>query len=185
MTLEELHMLKENLEILADGRDAKTGYVVDDTILKSTFNKRVLKDAANVIDYLLKLNFNPTAVDKRKKYAFYISEEDRKKIVLSKEPIPISMFTYRINALVDEKKMKNIKASQITAWLMKEGYLDEIEAEDGRKFKVLNEKSTMIGISSEKRESAYGRVYAVNLYDERGQKFIIDHLGDIIDSKEQ
>ena len=54
MTLEELHMLKENLERLADGRDAKTGYVVDDTILKSTFNKRVLKDAANIIDYLLK-----------------------------------------------------------------------------------------------------------------------------------
>jgi hypothetical protein len=180
MNSDELFMLKENLEILADERDPKTGYPIEDTVLKSSFNKQILKDAATIIDRLLKLDFNPSNIDKRKKYNFYISKEDRRKIVITKEPIPISAFVYHINECIDDKKMKKLKATQITSWLMKEGYLSEIKAEDGRFFKVLTKKSKNIGISSEKRKSKYGRVYGVNLYNEESQKFIIEHLDDIV-----
>ena len=79
------------------------------------------------------------------------------------------------------KKMKKIKASQITAWLMKEGYLDEITSDDGKVFKVLTEKSPAIGITAEERKSDYGRIYKVNLYDEEGQRFILDHLDAVVD----
>ena len=78
MNSDELFMLKENLEILADERDPKTGYPIEDTVLKSSFNKQILKDAATIIDRLLKLDFNPSNIDKRKKYNFYISKEDRR-----------------------------------------------------------------------------------------------------------
>ena len=33
--------------------------------------------------------------------------------------------------LIDSKKMKPLKASQITAWLTKEGFLAEEETDDG------------------------------------------------------
>ena len=80
MKQEDLVMLKENLELLASGQDPKTGYFVEDTILNSTFNKRILQDAAYVINQLLKANFNPTRIDKRKKLNFYIPPEEREKI---------------------------------------------------------------------------------------------------------
>ena len=135
MDIEQLVLLKENLEILADGRDPKTGYQVDDTILKSKFNKQILKDAADILDMLLKIDFNPVKIDRRKKYTFFMSEETKKKIEISSIPISISMFTYSINQHINSNKMKKIKASQITNWLMSIGFLNEIESEDGKKFK--------------------------------------------------
>ena len=183
MDIEQLVLLKENLEILADGRDPKTGYQVDDTILKSKLNKQILKDAADILDVLLKIDFNPVKIDRRKKYTFFMSEETKKKIEISSIPISISMFTYRINQHINSNKMKKIKASQITNWLMSKGFLNEIESEDGKKFKILTDKSDMIGISSEQRKSKYGREYGVNLYDEKAQRFIIDHLDEIVNTE--
>lgn len=182
MTYEELKMLKENLVILSEERDPKTGHSIDDTILKSTFNKQILNDAAMIIDKLLKLDFNPTAIDRRKKYAFYLSSEEKCKINISKDPISISAFVYRINEKVDVRVMKKLKAVQITAWLEKNEYLKEIVHEDGRKFKITTDKSASIGISHEKKTSECGREYSVNLYNEEAQKFIVEHLDEIADN---
>ena len=107
MDIEQLVLLKENLEILADGRDPKTGYQVDDTILKSKFNKQILKDAADILDMLLKIDFNPVKIDRRKKYTFFMSEETKKKIEISSIPISISMFTYSINQHINSISFKN------------------------------------------------------------------------------
>lgn len=180
MNQEDLIMLKENLELLANGQDPKTGYVVEDTILNSAFNKRILKDAAYIIDQLLKVDFNPTRIDRRKKLNFYILPEEREKIEISNEPIPISVYTYKINEHVDNTNMKKLKASQITSWLMKEGYLTEFEAEDGKIFKILTDKSATVGISAQDRKSKYGRTYKVNLYNAQAQRFIIENLDSII-----
>ena len=179
MTQEELLMLKENLTLLAGGQDPKTGYFVEDTILTSSFNKRILSNAAYVIDQLLRVDFNPTRIDKRKKLNFYIPPEERQKIQITDEPIPISVFTYRINDHIDAAAMKKIRASQITSWLMSEGYLDEIENEGGKKFKILTEKSASVGISAQERKSEYGNVYKVNLYSKVGQQFIVANLDKI------
>ena len=59
--------------------------------------------------------------------------------------------------------------------------MDEITSDDGKVFKVLTEKSSTIGITAEERKSDYGRIYKVNLYDEEGQRFILDHLDAVVD----
>ena len=179
MNMENLKMIKENLEILADERDPKSGYKIEDTILHSKFNKKILLDAASIIVELLKLDFNPYKIDKRKKYAFFLSKEQKEKIEISSEPISISMFAYNINEQVDSHRMKKIKAEQITSWLVCKGYLEEYENDDGKKFKVLTSKSASIGITTKERTSIYGNTYPVNLYDENAQNFIIEHLDDI------
>lgn len=179
MNQEDLSLLKENLELLANGQDPKTGYFVEDTILSSTFNKRILTDAAYIIDQLLRTDFSLMHVDKRKKLNFYISPEDRKEIEITSNPIPISVFTYKINEHIDCAKMKKLKASQITSWLMKEGYLDEFKDHDGKTFKILTEKSATIGISAQDRKSESGRTYRVNLYNAQAQRFIIENLDNI------
>ena len=132
-----------------------------------------------MIDQLLKLDFNPSKIDRRKKYAFFLKDEEKSKIDISKEPISISTFTYIINERVDSRKMKKIKAVQITSWLTKKGFLEEIEHSDGRKFKIPTQKAKEIGIISVSQTSESGRVYGVNMYDENAQKYIIDHLDEI------
>lgn len=179
MELADLLMLKENLEMLASERDPKTGYDLEDSVLKSSFNKKILLDAASIIDQLLKLDFNPTRIDKRKKYAFFLDPEKREKIEISRKPISISSFVYAINEQVDNGKMKKLKATQITTWLVKNGYLCEIMHPDGKTFKVATQKAETIGIIPSKRQSECGREYDVNMYDENAQKFIIDHLEEI------
>lgn len=183
MTYEEIMMIKENLEILAEERDPKTGHKFEDSVLGNTFNKKILIDAAIVIDELLRLTSNKTSIDKRKKSVFFISEKDKHKILISKEPIPISTFVYSINEHVHSDKMKKLKAVQITSWLVKQGYLKEIEHTDGKKFKITTDKSEAIGISSEKRMSKSGRNYDVNFYNEAAQHFILDHINEIAGNK--
>ena len=183
MNIDELILLHKNLELLADGVDPKTGYSVEDSILNSSFNKRILKEATEVIDKLLKLDYNPTHNDNRRKYAFYLSEEDKDKIELSDTPISISVFCYKINEVIDRTKMKQLQSVQITSWLVKEGYLREIKSEGGKSFKILTEKSRSIGMTSIQRTSSYGNTYDVNLYSIESQKFIIAHLNDIVPRK--
>ena len=42
--------------------------------------------------------------------------------------------------------MKKIKESDITKWLMSEGYLEEIEHGDSNVFEVLTDKASEIGM---------------------------------------
>lgn len=183
MTYEEIMMIKENLEILAEERDPKTGHKFEDSVIGNTFNKKILIDAAMIIDELLKLNANKTNIDKRRKSVFFISEKEKNKILISKEPIPISAFVYSINEHVPADKMKKLKAVQVTSWLVKQGYLKEIEHDDGKKFKITTDKSEAIGISSKKKMSKAGRHYDVNFYNESAQHFILDHINEIAENE--
>jgi len=180
MELEELQMLKENLEMLSKEIDPKTGYALEDSALKSSFNKKILTDAAAIIDQLMRLNFNPTKVDKRKKYAFFLNAEERQNVEISNEPISISAFVYSINRAINTNRMKKLKAVQVTSWLVNNGFLREIQQEDGRKFKVPTELASSIGISSVKKESQFGRIYDVCIYNKAAQQYIIEHLDDIL-----
>ena len=108
MTNEELLNLKENLEKLANEIDPQTGYEIEDSILKSSFNKRLLLEASRIIDVLLKLDYNSTIQDKRRKYPFFLKDEDKRRIQLSATPITISAFTYKINEVINEATMKRM-----------------------------------------------------------------------------
>ena len=81
--------------------------------------------------------------------------------------------------------MKKLKASQITNWLMQKGFLTETVSDDGKSFKVLTNTSASIGISSIKKESAYGRIYDVNVYNRDGQKYILEHINEITHQQDE
>ena len=176
----ELIELKKCLILLSEEKDAKTGLPVKDTILKSTFNKGVLLEAADIIDRLLKLDLDPKRGDGRRKYTFFISPEKRNDIALSEEPISISGFAYLLNDQIDSKSMKKIKATEMTKWLAKMGYLRKVVHPDGRVFHNVTDAGVKIGITQEERESQSGRKYTVNLYTKSAQNFIVQHLDDIV-----
>ena len=180
MTTEEIYQLKENLKLLAQEIDPRTGYKVEDTILKSKANKMIINDAIALLEQFLRMDFSPTRIDRRKKLAFYLSEDQKRSILLSDVPITVSAFVYTINKVINDN-MRKIRASQITEWLEGNGFLTEIMYKDGKGYRNITDKSALIGLCSETRTTASGREYQVVTYSKATQKFIIEHINEITD----
>ena len=177
MELDIAKEIMDDLELLINGIDPSTHieFTVD-TILNSKYNKMLLKEVHKMLSQYLAQYYDNCVFDKRRKHFFYIDDFKRKEIPISDYAIPISTFAYTLNEFIDEKTMKKVKASEITRWLMNEGYLKEIEHDDGKVFKVLTDKAGEIGMLKETRINSYGRTYDVNLYSSQTQMFIINNL---------
>lgn len=177
MELDIAKEIMDDLELLINGIDPSTHieFTVD-TILNSKYNKMLLKEVHKMLSQYLAQYYDNCVFDKRRKHFFYIDDFKRKEIPISDHAIPISTFAYTLNEFIDEKTMKKVKASEITRWLMNEGYLKEIEHDDGKVFKVLTDKAGEIGMLKETRTNSYGRTYDVNLYSAQTQMFIINNL---------
>ena len=180
MTYDELTVLRDSLLLLSEGKDTRTGVFVDDSILNSKYNKHVITSAANIIDTLLRYGFKTDRVDKRRKQRFHLTDDEKRNVPYSEEPIPVSKFTHIINENKNDQTMKRLKATEITNWLVNKDYLRENTDTDGRKFKTLTDSSMSIGLSSETRTSDSGRVYEVILYNKTCQQYIIEHLDEIV-----
>lgn len=153
-----------------------------DSVLNSAYNTELLNKVSFILEYILKIGMEPSVVDKRKKFNFYLTDSQKQQIRVSEEPISISKFVYIINELIDISSMKKLPATAVTKWLTKNGYLKSIINDDYFSFKDLTEKSFEIGLSSQERINKYGNKYSVILYPPNAQKFIIDNLNEIISS---
>lgn len=176
MTTEEIMKLKGNLNKLANGIDPQTGIFVDEYLPLSRFNKRILLDAEQVMDTILQIGIKQISEKRREKLPFFLSEEDRRKIDLSENPITISALTDRLNEVINTEYVKRITAKQITDWLMAEEYLEKYVDEDKKVYRIATEKGKSIGISTINRTSEAGQVYPVNVYNTSAQEFIIQHI---------
>lgn len=173
----KLQELKSNISLLLDGIDPQSKLKFEsDSILASKFNQNLLREVRELIDLMIKINADPGKIDNRHKEDFHISKDIRDEIPLSEPPIPVSTFTYILNAQIDTVFVKKLRATQITSWLYQQGYLSEIEHDDGKLFKVLTDKSYLIGLSSKEMMNSFGRMYPVILYNTDAQKFVIDNL---------
>ena len=108
----------------------------------------------------------------------YLSPDEIKHAEISIEPISISKIAYNINKILNED-MKKIKATQITEWLLQHGYLQE-STEKETSHKVCTDKSVELGITIVQKVNEFGNVYTVNLYNEYAQRFIYEHINDIL-----
>lgn len=86
---------------------------------------------------------------------------------------------YSLNG-ISESYMKKLRATDITNWLLSQGYLEQREMENGNKYKVATSRGNELGIVNEQHQNSYGNIYSVNLYDENAQKFVVDNLDNIL-----
>ena len=112
---------------------------------------------------------------------FSLSERTKELIPISSEPLGISRFTEIINEVALEPGMNRLRGRQITGWLYKNNYL-RYEDINGKPFRVPTEKGNAVGINS----YVYTRndvEYAINTYDSNAQKFILEHIDDIVNEE--
>lgn len=121
----------------------------------------------------------PKKVSGKDKNPFYITEEEKLQYVPSKTTIPASEISYKVNEILDEKKMRKVSYRTITAWLVKGGLMEEEEISDGKCRKVPTASGIAMGITTEIRTGVRGE-YPCVVYDENAQEFVIDNLNVIM-----
>ena len=117
------------------------------------------------------------AVAKKIKYSGFKPEE-LEKIEVSKDPVGVKLLAKRINDAAGKEKIIPV---QITKYLLQNGYLRLSFDEKTKSLnRVPTEKGMEIGIESFWEINKFYREYSKNYYNEKAQKFIIEHLNEII-----
>ncbi len=109
---------------------------------------------------------------------FYLAPETLAALPVSHSPVTANELIRLINAQIDPMRMRRLPIAAISGWLNANGFLAEAADADGVRRKTPAVRGNRIGISSELREGAHGAYTAV-LYDERAQRFVLDHLNEI------
>lgn len=185
--LEKMQRAKMYLDKLAEGIDPITDTTVPmDSLLNNVRLSRCFYYVSDILRQVIEnggqIGAKPTSRRDRGALPFALTEVQIKQVELSDTPIPISVFADKINAVIDTEQMKKLSAIKVTQWLLKEGYLVEVESSSGHQTKTLTEKSAGIGITNFQKTSTYGQTYFVNLYSRKAQQFILDNLENIVAS---
>ena len=114
---------------------------------------------------------------KAQKKAFSITDEQCSAVLVTQDPVGVSIISKRVGEVLDEN-VKTIPATHITTWLVDNGYLAE-NVYLGKKKKVTTPKGEQLGILTVDAVNPQGVPYKKNLYDANAQKFIISNLNKI------
>lgn len=172
MTEQELLIhAKSYIDKLAQGIDPITNNPVAETdIINNVRISRCLFYVSGVLDKIIKTN-----PSKSKKVPFNITSETIKEYQISATALSISAVAQKVNALINNENMQQLKTTSFTQFLTENGYL---QREYNRT--IPTSKGTSIGIISENRFSQTGAPYIAVLYNSNAQKFIIDNIDNII-----
>ncbi|QOX65111.1 hypothetical protein FRZ06_18055 [Anoxybacterium hadale] len=181
MQYNDLIKMKEYAVALSKGIDPTSGLPLpEDTILNSKQLNKYFNQISEFLDTTIKSGENIGLKRRNGIYDFRLVEDNKKNIEISATPVSISEFTYNINTSINTEYMRKIKVTQITNWLLENGYLKIITDDDDNDYKIVTDKGQSVGIMSIQKCSEYGRKYPVNLYDSNAQKFIIENINSMV-----
>ncbi len=176
--LETMKRAKSYIDMLANGINPLTGEIIeDDSVINNVRISRCLFYVSDVLGRAI-----DNGGEFGKKYTselrpFSVTPEQAQKILVTDEPVTISVFAKRINKVIDAG-IKPLSAVTVTTWLCENGYLTE-EISGGKKRRVSTTKGVSIGIETIDGVSRDGVAYKKNIYTDQAQRFIVSNLGSI------
>ncbi len=183
---EKMQRAKFYLLMLCSGVDPVTKEPVNADTLK---NERILKCFRYVSDVLDDTIYGRDRVPAERKSAktkkdFFITEDELKRVEILPDGAAISEIAAAINSAVSDDSRKKLQSKTINDWLVSQGYLMNRTDEKGRNHRELTEKSADIGITSAQGMGTFGP-YTIVLYSEEAQRFILSHINEITNQKEE
>lgn len=173
--LETMQRAKTYMDKLAQGIDPITNQeVYDDSVLN---NVRLARCFFYVSDILGQVIANGGVIGgKQKLDPFVINMDQIAKVQISQEPVRVTQLVDRISEAVANPRMRKLKTTVITDWLMEKGFLEKQTVPDGKSRRVPTQNGLMIGLSTQIRQGQYGEYQAV-FYNVDAQRFVLDNLG--------
>jgi len=178
----ELIHLERIMQMLSEGKDPTSGIIFsNDTILNSDVLKRSFSRASEIFQHLIRCGAPTVPSGRRGEYKspFHIFPDEAEKIRLSDEAVSISKLTWLINSVVDNPHAKKLKATEITFWLLQNGFLETKESKDGDIYKMPTERGCSLGITSIVKTNSKGIEYALNMYSKEAQTYIVSNINTI------
>lgn len=123
---------------------------------------------------------NPT-VYRKKTIPFSITREQLRNYQYFNEPVTASVICRAITDLAGVEGMQNMKAQDVSAWFLKEGYLKEIPY-GTKTAKVPTEKGETAGIYGSEEVNQANEAYIRLTYGPRAQELIIRNIDQVIGS---
>lgn len=121
--LETMQRAKQYIHKLANGIDPLTDRPLPhDTVLHQVRISRCFFYVETLIDRAIEQESHPAKVRKKELPPFSLTPEQKQQVLLVHNPIPISQFVQAANAVADLDHMQKLKATDLTAWLVRKGF---------------------------------------------------------------
>lgn len=184
MDEKELRILERAItytSMLAEGIDplSRTRAPQDDVIHQERIRK-YLQYVEGVLRSYRYDKLNPPAGRKRT-IPFSITPEQLKHYRFSDEPVTAAVISRQLDELSAAEGMKTMKAADISAWLIKTDFLEEIQYY-GKTMKIPTEQGKNAGIYAAEEVNSRNERYIRVTYGKPAQQLIIRNLGSIIGS---
>lgn len=177
--LETMRRAKMYLDKLARGFDPLTDQPVSqEDVVSQARISRCLEYVSGVLEQVIRNGGNIGRSD-TVKLPFRITPQQLAAYTYPQEPITITDLARRISELVDPNICGKLTFSPITTWLTAQGILAAVSAEDGKNHRLPTESGRKLGIFTAERSGSHGNYTAV-LYDRSAQRYILDHLFEIL-----
>ena len=182
--LETMQRAKMYLDKLARGIDPISNQVLPgDSVLNQP---RLSRCFTYVSDLLARVILNDGYVGAKPKGPklpeFNATAEELAGVPVSSEPVRISKFLDGIFVALNRPQMRKLGTTTVTDWLLRKGLLEKRTSADGTSQRLPTQEGAQLGIFTETRHGQYGDYTAV-FYDMQAQKFIPEHLPEILEEK--
>lgn len=167
------------LRNLAHGRDPLGGEdLSEDHVLRDPVLVQALDLSADLLEgWLENGGFNTVRPERVR--PFQITETQRNRVALSREPIGVTSLANNITRVLPYD-MRAVRYSDISNWLQYIGALEWDTSTPGSRKRVASVMGRELGIQTVERKAVDGNVYKKNVYDVRAQQFVLDNLEGIM-----
>ena len=176
--IEKIAYAKSFIDKLAIGIDPTDGTLIPDG--EVALNPRLSKCFLYVADILSKIIENPSALaEMYKTNEWVVTPDVLARIECSALRVGISTFAKRVNDAL--RSTRKFTATEINNWLLHEGYLTRIATSDNKMTKRPTQKGVNLGITTDEVIKDNGRAKYYVRCNVNAQRFIRDHLSEIIE----
>lgn len=177
--LEIMQRAKLYMEKLAQGIDPIGGRELpEDSVLNNVRLARCFFYVSGILDQVIA---NGGKVVSNPKKDFFITEEELRRVNPVQEPVRITQFVELVMNAINDPDRKRLGATTVTDWLLEKGFLSKQTDADGKTKRLPTAMGERIGLTVRVREGQYGTYQAV-YYSEEAQRFLLDHLMEMLQS---
>lgn len=172
---EKIRYAREFLDKLAGGIDPTDGSEIP---VGDVARKGRIVGCFNYISGILRQVEENGVAPKRvasRRGKFYLTDEEKARIEITKAPAAISEIARHLNNLVEHRNGAKISHNAIGKWLVAQELLEEIQTESGKMKRVPTEYGREKGIFT---QTAHGRMgeYKQVLYSSEAQMLIYENI---------
>lgn len=171
--IEQLQRAKMFMDYLANGVDPVSNTDADASTLQ---NEQVIACFKYVSDVLARNIYEAENSTKHSHADFFITKEQCAELNVYPHNCKVSELANEINRVTENNGTKKLSATWINDWLESEGYLSK----SNLRSRIATDKGKQLGITSEYRKRDNGNEYYINFFAERAQKFVFEHISEIV-----